>query len=60
MAPPWSQSAILAKTLEELGRDDEASALRQERIKAGTRDPVFYNDEAVLACGRLEDLALLW
>ncbi len=40
--------AILAKALEKLGRDDEASALRQERIEAGTRDPVFYNDEAVL------------
>ncbi|MCP4656708.1 MAG: tetratricopeptide repeat protein [bacterium] len=40
--------AVLAKVLEGLGREDEASALRQERIEAKTQHPAIYNDEAVL------------
>jgi len=38
--------AIYATTLEAAGRDDEAAALRQEKIAAGSRHATFYNDHA--------------
>ena len=37
---------IRGKVLEKLNRGTEASSLRMTRIKAGTRDPVLYADEA--------------
>ena len=38
--------AIYATALEAVGRDDEAAALRQEKIAADSRNAVFYNDHA--------------
>ena len=43
--------AIQADCLALIGRADEASALRLERIRAGSRDPAFYNDEAKARLG---------
>ncbi|MFP3830487.1 hypothetical protein, partial [Pseudomonas sp. SIMBA_021] len=37
---------IRGKVLEKLNRGTEASSLRMTRIKAGTRDPVLYAEEA--------------
>jgi len=38
--------SIRATALDQLGKADDASALRMGKIKAGSRDPVFHNDEA--------------
>ncbi|MCP4702820.1 MAG: CHAT domain-containing protein [Gammaproteobacteria bacterium] len=38
---------IYAKCLERTGKGEQASRIRQELIRAGTRSPVIYNDEAV-------------
>ncbi len=38
--------SIRATALDQLGKADEASALRMGKIKAGSRDPIFHNDEA--------------
>ncbi|MDP1863789.1 MAG: TIR domain-containing protein [Thiobacillus sp.] len=35
-----------AKTLQIIGRGEEASRIRMEQIVQGTHDPAFYNDEA--------------
>ncbi|MGE5343053.1 MAG: metallophosphoesterase [Candidatus Omnitrophota bacterium] len=35
-----------ANCLEQVGREDDASKIRQREIDAGSRDKVFYNDEA--------------
>jgi predicted MPP superfamily phosphohydrolase/tetratricopeptide (TPR) repeat protein len=39
--------AVKAGVLQDAKRGDEASRLRQARIHAGSRDAVFYNDEAI-------------
>nr|VFJ62549.1 MAG: Calcineurin-like phosphoesterase [Candidatus Kentron sp. FW] len=39
--------AIKAGILQKDGQGEKASKLRRARIAAGTRDPVFYNDEAM-------------
>lgn len=39
--------SIRAKILEKMGRGTAASKLRQGKIKSGSLDPVFFNDEAV-------------
>jgi predicted MPP superfamily phosphohydrolase len=38
--------AIQSDCLERIGKKEQASALRMSRIQAGSRNPVFYNDEA--------------
>ena len=39
-------AAVQAKTLEATGRGEEASKLRRAKIEAGSRNAVFYTDEA--------------
>ena len=39
-------AAIRANVLQQSGQAPEAAALRMEKIRAGSRDAVFYNDEA--------------
>jgi hypothetical protein len=39
--------SIKAQILGEAGQPEEASRLRQEQIAAGSRDAVFYSDEAL-------------
>lgn len=38
--------AIRASALQQSGRAEQAAALRLEKIRAGSRHPAFYNDEA--------------
>nr|VFK57180.1 MAG: Calcineurin-like phosphoesterase [Candidatus Kentron sp. TUN] len=38
--------SVKASILQDMGRGAEASQIRQEEIKKGTRNAVFYNDEA--------------
>jgi Tfp pilus assembly protein PilF len=39
--------AVRASILQAMGERHQATALRQQLIQSGSRDPVFYNDEAV-------------
>lgn len=39
--------SVRAKILDQKGEHKEASDLRMAQIKSGTRNPIFYNDEAV-------------
>ncbi|HKS41759.1 MAG TPA: hypothetical protein VJX74_14185, partial [Blastocatellia bacterium] len=38
--------AIRANTLQQSGQAKQAAALRMEKIRTGSRNAVFYNDEA--------------
>ncbi|MGE5343057.1 MAG: metallophosphoesterase [Candidatus Omnitrophota bacterium] len=38
--------SIYSRCLEQVSREDAASKIRQREITAGSRNPVFYNDEA--------------
>jgi len=51
--------AIYTKCLAKLGQAENASSLRMEQIGKGSRDPIFYNDEARYLCGRGNDDAAL-
>ena len=47
--------AIYATALEAAGRDDEAAALRQEKIAAGSRHPAFYANHAKWLLDKKDD-----
>nr|VFJ57311.1 MAG: Predicted transcriptional regulator, contains HTH domain [Candidatus Kentron sp. DK] len=47
--------AIRAGILQQMGRGEEASAIRRDRIAAGIRNPIFYNDEALYRWEKLND-----
>ena len=49
--------AVKAGILQAMSRGEEASAIRRDRIAAGTRDPIFYNDEALYRWEKLNDPA---
>jgi predicted MPP superfamily phosphohydrolase len=55
-------ASVYSHCLEQVGRSEDASSLRQEKIREGVRDAAFYNDEATFLFKRKrpqEALAIL-